>query len=78
VEGLGQFAGQWTAADDGQPCRQFGQREDAFIGQVFAGLEAVDGGTKGSDPAAITALRKRNSQPSTSTTFGAVKRVCPR
>ena len=36
------------------------------------------GGTKGSDPVAITALRKRSSRPSTSTMFGAVKRVCPR
>ena len=34
------------------------------------------GGTKGSDPVAITALRNRNSRPSTSTVFGAAQRVC--
>ena len=36
------------------------------------------GGTKGSDPVAITALRKRSWLPLTSTVSGAVKRVWPR
>jgi hypothetical protein len=78
AEGLCQLACQRTASDDDQSCRQLGQREDGFVGQVVAGLQPVDGGTTGSDPVAITAFRNRNCRPSTSTTFGAVKRVCPR
>jgi hypothetical protein len=44
VQGLGQLASQRTAADDDQPWRQLGQREHAFVGQVLAGLEPIDGG----------------------------------